>query len=245
MNVNIKDFKYEKMRKEQIKEFKILLLEAIRPNTVSMFCEQNRIDYFQLNDFLNMKTDKISGKILKAIERGSNYKIRFNQLVETLGMRMQIRYVNLGEECIGNEQRGIRPCIILGNEAGNVCSNIVNVAMITGAEHNKCKMPTHVELDTYCGLKKKSLIMLEQTRTIDKSRLVSYVGTVTRKEDIIKINRAINIANGTYNEYDEVSEIIETAEIQQNNSLISDILNFKSITKSFLNACKEKVIIGA
>lgn len=244
--MNIKDFKYEKMRREQIKDFKNLLFEAMRPNTLPMFCEKNRIDYFQLSDFLNMKTDKISGKILKAIEQGSNYKVRFHQLTEVLGMRMQIRYVNLGDECIGNEQRGIRPCLILGNEAGNVCSNIVTVAMITGAEHNKAKMPTHVEIDTDCGLKKKSLVMLEQTRTVDKSRLVSYVGTVTNKEDIIKINKAISIANGTYNPlFDEAKQIIETAETQPNNNLINDILNFKNITKSFVSACKEKVLMEA
>lgn len=240
----INDKKYDYMRRGQIKEFKELLFNVLneKGETLSMFCENNRIDYLELSDFLNRKTDKISGKMLKAIERGSNYKVRFSQLVNVLGMRLQIWYVDLGE-AIGREQRGIRPCVILSTEAGNVCSDIVNVAMITGAEHNKAKMPTHVELDIDCGLNKKSIAMLEQTRTIDKSRLVSYVGTVTRKEDKLAINKAYKIAGGVYDEFDEISEMIESNESKDN--IVTEIHNFKSIAKSFLNFCKEQTFVRA
>jgi mRNA interferase MazF len=249
MNVNIKNFKYEKMRKEQIKEFKNLLFQAIGTNTVSMFCEENKIDYLLLDDFLNMKSNKISMRTLKIIAHNidnENYDVTLQKVLNSIGMRLQLWYADLGDDCRGHEQRGIRPIIVIGSQEGTILSGVVTVAMITGAEHNKSIMSTHVVLDTYCGLKKKSMVELEQTRTLDKSRLLSYVGTINRGEDIVKINKAINIANGTYNPlFDEVSEIIKTAEIQQNNSIINDILNFKSITKSFLSLCREKVFMEA
>ena len=84
--------------------------------------------------------------------------------------RGDIFYADL-RPVIGSEQGGIRPVIILQNDAGNRYSPTVICAAIT-SKMNKAKLPTHVPLDgRKCELEKDSVILLEQIRTIDKSRL--------------------------------------------------------------------------
>lgn len=72
---------------------------------------------------------------------------------------------------VGSEQGGIRPVVIIQNDVGNRHSPTVIVAAVT-SKLNKAKLPTHIELsaDRY-HLVKDSVILLEQLRTIDKSRL--------------------------------------------------------------------------
>ena len=76
---------------------------------------------------------------------------------------------------VGSEQGGIRPVLVIQNEAGNRHSSTVIIAAITSQMH-KAKLPTHVELDSrYCDIAKDSVILLEQVRTIDKQRLKEKV----------------------------------------------------------------------
>ena len=88
--------------------------------------------------------------------------------------RGDIYYADL-RPVIGSEQGGIRPVLIIQNEAGNKHSSTVIIAAITSQLH-KAKLPTHVELDSrYCDIAKDSVILLEQLRTIDKQRLKEKV----------------------------------------------------------------------
>ena len=58
---------------------------------------------------------------------------------------------------------------------GNKHSPTIICAAIT-SKMNKAKLPTHVELDSErYGIVKDSVILLEQVRTIDKSRLKERV----------------------------------------------------------------------
>lgn len=84
--------------------------------------------------------------------------------------RGDIYYADL-RPVIGSEQGGIRPVLIVQNDMGNRHSPTVICAAIT-SKMNKAKLPTHVDLsaDKY-GIVKDSVILLEQVRTIDKSRL--------------------------------------------------------------------------
>jgi len=76
---------------------------------------------------------------------------------------------------IGSEQGGYRPCVIIQNNLGNRFSPTVKVAAIT-SKISKAKMPTHVEVKAHqVGLEQDSIIMMEQTRTIDKQRLSKWV----------------------------------------------------------------------
>ena len=72
---------------------------------------------------------------------------------------------------IGSEQGGIRPVLVIQNDVGNRHSPTVIVAAIT-SKMNKAKLPTHIELTVEKHhMVKDSVILLEQIRTIDKTRL--------------------------------------------------------------------------
>lgn len=84
--------------------------------------------------------------------------------------RGDIYYADL-RPVIGSEQGGIRPVLIIQNDIGNRHSPTVIVAAIT-SRMNKAKLPTHIELDCRtCDIVKDSVVLMEQIRTIDKSRL--------------------------------------------------------------------------
>lgn len=80
---------------------------------------------------------------------------------------------------IGSEQGGIRPVVVIQNDVGNRFSQTVIVAAITG--RIKKRFPTHTELKS-TGLLRNSICLLEQIRTVDKSRLLDYVGEVSNNE---------------------------------------------------------------
>ncbi|HHP50953.1 MAG TPA: type II toxin-antitoxin system PemK/MazF family toxin [Moorella mulderi] len=96
---------------------------------------------------------------------------------------------------VGSEQGGIRPVLIVQNDIGNQYSPTTIVAAIT-SQINKAKLPTHVEISAAkTGLEKDSVILLEQIRTIDKSRLKQKIA-VLDEETMAKVNRAIEISLG-------------------------------------------------
>ena len=79
---------------------------------------------------------------------------------------------------IGSEQGGIRPVVIIQNDIGNSVSPTVIVAALT-SRRKKLRMPTHVWVHLEEGkMMKNSIALLEQIRTIDKSRLKKYIGQV-------------------------------------------------------------------
>ena len=106
--------------------------------------------------------------------------------------RGDIYYADL-RPVIGSEQGGIRPVLIIQNDTGNRHSPTVICAAIT-SKMNKAKLPTHVEIDAEkYGIVKDSVILLEQVRTIDKSRLREKVCHLD--QDIIrKINYALLVS---------------------------------------------------
>lgn len=96
---------------------------------------------------------------------------------------------------IGSEQGGIRPVVILQNDIGNRFSQTTIVAIIT-SKLSKAKLPTHIDIDSeQYGLNKKSTILVEQIRTIDKRRIKERLGKLNQ-EDIKKIDKAILISFG-------------------------------------------------
>jgi len=97
---------------------------------------------------------------------------------------------------IGSEQGGIRPVLIIQNDLGNKYSPTVIAAAIT-SQTNKAKLPTHIELDENTkGLKSNSVILTEQIRTIDKSRLKEKIGHIDDMTIINKVNDALGISFG-------------------------------------------------
>ncbi|MCD5407388.1 MAG: type II toxin-antitoxin system PemK/MazF family toxin [Desulfotomaculum sp.] len=94
--------------------------------------------------------------------------------------RGDIFYADLSP-VVGSEQGGTRPVLILQNDIGNQYSPTTIVAAIT-SQIAKAKLPTHVEISsTGSGLSKDSVVLLEQIRTIDKSRLFQKVSSLNEK----------------------------------------------------------------
>ena len=98
---------------------------------------------------------------------------------------------------VGSEQGGIRPVLIIQNDLGNKYSPTVIAAAIT-SQTNKTKLPTHIEIEGNIaqGLKNNSVILAEQIRTIDKSRLKEKIGHIDDEFVMNKINNALGVSFG-------------------------------------------------
>ena len=97
---------------------------------------------------------------------------------------------------IGSEQGGVRPVLIIQNDTGNKYSPTVIAAAIT-SQTGKAKLPTHIEIGSEeVGLKSDSVVLVEQIRTIDKSRLKEKIGHIDNVELMNKVNGAIGISFG-------------------------------------------------
>ena len=97
---------------------------------------------------------------------------------------------------VGSEQGGIRPVLIIQNDMGNKYSPTVIAAAIT-SQIGKNRLPTHIEISSQnSGLKSDSVILAEQIRTIDKSRLKEKIGHIDDNSVINKINNALGVSFG-------------------------------------------------
>lgn len=90
-------------------------------------------------------------------------------------LRGDVYYADL-EPVVGSEQGGSRPVLVIQNNTGNRFSPTVIVAAITSKA--KPKIPTHLRIRSIPELGHKSVVLLEQLRTIDKRRLSRYVGNI-------------------------------------------------------------------
>lgn len=106
--------------------------------------------------------------------------------------RGDIFYADL-RPVVGSEQGGVRPVLIIQNDMGNRHSPTVICAAIT-SKMNKAKLPTHVEIEAgKYAIVKDSVILLEQVRTIDKSRLKERVCHLDQ-EILKRIDKALIVS---------------------------------------------------
>ena len=104
-------------------------------------------------------------------------------------------YVDLSP-VVGSEQGGVRPVVIIQNDVGNKHSPTVIAAAIT-SQIGKNKLPTHIEIEAENnGLKSNSVILTEQIRTIDKSRLKEKIGHIDDVSVMNRINSALGVSFG-------------------------------------------------
>jgi len=95
----------------------------------------------------------------------------------------------------GSEQGGTRPVLIIQNDVGNTYSPTTIVLAIT-SQINKAHLPTHVEVKSAeSGLQRDSVILAEQMRTIDKSRLRQRVA-VLKSPTMKRIDDAMAVSIG-------------------------------------------------
>lgn len=108
--------------------------------------------------------------------------------------RGDIYYADLSP-VVGSEQGGMRPVLIVQNDTGNKHSPTVIAAAIT-SQIGKARLPTHIELEAQnYGLSRDSVILLEQVRTIDKSRLRERMGKLD-EPTMDRVNNAIAVSLG-------------------------------------------------
>ena len=89
--------------------------------------------------------------------------------------RGEVYYADLNP-VVGSEQGGVRPVVVLQNDVGNKYSPTV-IAAATTSRLYKAKLPTHIEIaKENSPLPKNSVVLLDQIRTIDKSRIKEKIG---------------------------------------------------------------------
>ncbi len=137
--------------------------------------------------------------ILQRMEKNIS-KIRIST-IEIVGVKDMIVkrgdmfYADLSP-VVGSEQGGVRPVLIIQNDMGNKHSPTVIAAAIT-SQMGKNKLPTHIEIGSQNnGLKADSIVLAEQIRTIDKSRLKEKIGHIDDEKIISQINNALGVSFG-------------------------------------------------
>lgn len=108
--------------------------------------------------------------------------------------RGDIYYADLSP-VVGSEQGGMRPVLIVQNDMGNRYSPTVIAAAITSKKF-KNDLPTHIKVNADgCGLQQDSIVLLEQVRTLDKTRLREHMGALPDR-DMHRINEALSVSFG-------------------------------------------------
>ena len=100
------------------------------------------------------------------------------------------------DNAIGSEQSGNRPAVVLQNDVGNFYSPTLIVATLTSKAAKKYTQPTHCLLVNEF-LSVPSIVQAEQIFTVDKSRVLKFLGHLTpeemrRVDDAVRISLALN-----------------------------------------------------
>lgn len=111
--------------------------------------------------------------------------------------RGDIYLVDLGKH-YGSEQGGCRPVLLVQNNVGNYYGPTLIVAPITSRFTKKANHPTHFALVGVENLTSPSMVLAEQILTIDKSRVIKYLGKVS-EEQMQNIDKAIMVSLGLDN----------------------------------------------
>ena len=97
---------------------------------------------------------------------------------------------------VGSEQGCVRPVVIIQNDTGNLYSPTVIVAAMT-TRRKKAHLPIHVPVSAdESGLNRDSVVLTEQVRTLEKSRLTKRLGRLC-PEAMRRLDRALALSLGT------------------------------------------------
>ena len=109
-------------------------------------------------------------------------------------VRGEVYLVNF-DPTVGSEIRKTRPALIIQNDIANEHSPVTIVAAIT-SKFDETLYPTEVEIVAgEAGLKKNSVVLLNQIRSIDCQRLTKKIGKV-EVSTLKKIDFAVKISLG-------------------------------------------------
>lgn len=94
--------------------------------------------------------------------------------------RFQLYWVNL-DPTVGAEMNKTRPCLIISPDEMNAFLRTVMIVPLTSPERN---LPTRILIRATetSGLKNNSYAVLDQIKTVDKSRLSGLIGEISEDE---------------------------------------------------------------
>ena len=107
--------------------------------------------------------------------------------------RGMVYWVSLPKNYEENIQSGRRPCVIVSNNIGNNCSEIVTVVPCTTNTDKIDSQPTHYAVNLFPST--KSVILCENCITIPKKLCDNFIGILDDKE-MEHINECLAIALG-------------------------------------------------
>ena len=112
--------------------------------------------------------------------------------------RWSIHLANL-DPVIGSEQGKTRPVLIISDERINQKLSTINVLPITSRKSGRVIYPNEVLLPAgTSGLTKESLVLCQQIRTLDKKRLIKFIGILEDSDlqnniyEALKLQLALN-----------------------------------------------------
>jgi len=105
--------------------------------------------------------------------------------------RGEVYWVKL-DPAIGSEISKTRPAVIISNDTGNRYSDRIIVAPLTSKGIDKV-YPFEVKITAEDGVNSASKVLLDQIRTIDKSRLGKQIGMLNHKK-MEEVNEAIRVS---------------------------------------------------
>ena len=108
--------------------------------------------------------------------------------------RGDICLVDLGTN-IGSEQGGCRPVLLVQNDIGNHFGPTLIVAPVSSRYWKKSKQPTHTLIEGIQNLSSPSVVLAEQLLTIDKVRVMKYLGKVP-EDQMQNVNKAVMVSLG-------------------------------------------------
>ena len=91
-------------------------------------------------------------------------------------------------------QYGVRPAIVISNDAANENSPAVTVIPLT-SNRKKGQLPTHVSISNP-GLSRSSIALCEQIHTLDKSRMIKKLGQITNPFTIRAVEYGLAVQLG-------------------------------------------------
>ena len=105
--------------------------------------------------------------------------------------KWDIWYLNL-DPVQGSEQKGIRPVLVISNDAVNDNLTIFTCIPFSSVKPGAKIYPTEVFLSaSESGLSRDSVLMLQQIRTVSEDRLRNQVTSIQDESLKEKINRAL------------------------------------------------------
>ena len=81
---------------------------------------------------------------------------------------------------IGSEQGGTRPVVNMQNNTANFYSPMILGLPIT-SQIKRTDLPTHIMIGREGNLRKDSMVLVEQPKSLDKRRIQGYIGKLSRK----------------------------------------------------------------